>query len=225
MRGRGAAGSVRALMAIARSKKKAKSSSKAKSKKPALKKKIVAKAKPAKKVVKAKKPAPAPKKKPVAKKVAAKPAPKKVAAPAKKPAPKKPAAKVIPIPVKKVPVQVPMFPEVDRALAQAAVEGLISRLPPPVQPVVNTLRRLVLEAAPEAQEQLDDGAPAYFANGVFARIEPTERVVLVRFLKGDQLPSSGELQGDSLSLSAIDELKESVLRKLVREAVMLNMSS
>jgi|GEM_PF-3242925 hypothetical protein len=221
-------------MAIARSKKKAKSSSKAKSKKPALKKKIVAKAKPAKKVVKAKKPAPAPKKKPVAKKVAAKPAPKKVAAPAKKvaapakkpaPAPKKPAAKVIPIPVKKVPVQVPMFPEVDRALAQAAVEGLISRLPPPVQPVVNTLRRLVLEAAPEAQEQLDDGAPAYFANGVFARIEPTERVVLVRFLKGEQLPSSGELQGDSLSLSAIDELKESVLRKLVREAVMLNMSS
>jgi hypothetical protein len=132
---------------------------------------------------------------------------------------------VIPIPVKKVPVQVPMFPEVDRALAQAAVEGLISRLPPPVQPVVNTLRRLVLEAAPEAQEQLDDGAPAYFANGVFARIEPTERVVLVRFLKGEQLPSSGELQGDSLSLSAIDELKESVLRKLVREAVMLNMSS
>jgi hypothetical protein len=215
-------------MAIARSKKKAKSSSKAKSKKPALKKKVVAKAKPAKKVVKAKKPAPAPKKKPVAKKAAPKPAPKKVAAPAKKPAPppaKKPAAKVIPIPVKKVPVQVPMFPEVDRALAQAAVEGLISRLPPPVQPVVNTLRRLVLEAAPEAQEQLDDGAPAYFANGVFARIEPTERVVLVRFLKGEQLPSSGELQGDSLSLSAIDELKESVLRKLVREAVMLNMSS
>lgn len=195
-------------MAKARSKTKAKSGNKTSKK--ALKKKPVAKA------AKAKRPAP--------KKVAAKakkPAPKKAAAP-KKPAPKKVAAKK-PAPAKKV-----LAPAVNRALAQAEVEGLINRLPPPVQPVVKTLRKLVLEAAPEASELLEDGAPAYFANGVFARIEPNEREVLVRFLKGGQLPSASELPGEgdqrSLSLTDVNQLKESVLRKLVREAVMLNLS-
>lgn len=163
-------------------------------KKAAPKKKVAAKA------TKAKKPAP---KKSAPKKVAKKPAPKKQPAPAKK----------------------PLAPAVGRALAQADVEGLISRLPPPVQPVVKVLRKLVLEAAPEASELLEDGAPAYFANGVFARIVPSEREVLVKFLRGDKLPSAGELSAEgSLTLTQVSELKESVLRKIVREAVLLNLS-
>lgn len=208
-------------MAKARSKKKAKSGSKAK-KSTAAKKKVAIKAKAKKKI--------APKT--AAKKTAAKkPAPKKAAArkaPAKKvvakaTAPRPPAPKATP------PPKQPLPPEVDRALAQADVEGLISRLPPPVQPVVKTLRRLVLEAAPEASELLDDGSPAYFANGVFARIVPSERSVLVKFLRGGELPSAGDLTADgetrSISLSSVEELKENVLRKIVREAVMLNLST
>ena len=202
-------------MAKARSKKKAKSTSKAKSsKKAALKKKPALKAKS----VKAKKAAP---KKPVAKK-----APKK---------PRNLVGTAKPIMPYATPVSRPavekkaLAPEVNRALMQAEVDGLISRLPPPVQPVVKTLRRLVLEAAPEASELLDDGSPAFFANGVFARIVPSERTVLVKFLRGGHLPSAHELIGDgetrSLSLSSLEELKETVLRKLVREAVMLNMST
>lgn len=184
------------------------------------------------------------KKKPAAKKAAPK---KKVAA--KKPAPKaakKPAGKgkkAAPVKVKRRVVQVkrktievvsrPPVPKAvveatNRALAQAEVEGLLRRLPPPVQPVVKTLRRLVLAAAPEATEKLEDGAPAYFVNGVFARIEPSEREVLVKFMRGGQLPSAAELQGEgesrTLALSSLAELKESVLRKLVREAVLLNLS-
>ncbi|MDP2269826.1 MAG: DUF1801 domain-containing protein [Archangium sp.] len=207
-------------MAKARSKKKAKSGSKTKSK-TALKKKPAIKARSAK-VVKAKKPAPKKKSaKAPAKKVAAKAAPKKLAA-------KKPVTRIVP---KATPLspRKPLAPAVDRALMQADVEGLISRLPPPVQPVVKTLRRLVLEAAPEASELLDDGSPAYFANGVFARIVPSERTVLVKFLRGGHLPSASELTGDgetrTLSLSSLEELKETVLRKLVREAVMLNLST
>ena len=213
-------------MAKARSKKKAKSGSKTKAK-PALKKKPALKARSAR-MVKAKKPAP--KKKAVAKKAVAKKAvARKVAA---GPGPKK-VTRIVP---KATPVRVsprkPLAPEVDRALMQADVEGLISRLPPPVQPVVKTLRRLVLEAAPEASELLEDGSPAYFANGVFARIVPSERSVLVKFLRGGHLPSAAELTSDgdggesrSISLSSIEDLKETVLRKIVREAVMLNMST
>ena len=95
--------------------------------------------------------------------------------------------------------------------------------------MVKTLRRLVLESAPEASELMEDGSPSYFANGVFARIVPSERTVLVKFLRGGHLPSANELVGDgetrTLSLSSLEELKETVLRKLVREAVMLNLST
>lgn len=182
-------------MAKARAKTKAKQGKKT-AKKAAPKKKVVAKAK-----------------KPAARKVPPKAAPKK-------PAPRKPAKAA-----KQVSSKQSLAPAVGRALHQADVEGLISRLPPPVQPVVKTLRKLVLEAAPEASELLEDGAPAYFANGVFARIVPSEREVLVKFLKGAQLPSAGELSADgALSLSEVSELKENVLRKIVREAVLLNLS-
>ncbi|MBL8912113.1 MAG: DUF1801 domain-containing protein [Archangium sp.] len=195
-------------MANARSKKKAKSGSKSKAKKPAAKKKVVARAAAKKPKVKAK----------------AKKAPAKAKAKASKPAPK--AAKAKPTTGPRLPRV--LAPEVSNALAQAEVEGLISRLPPPVQPVVKMLRKVVLEVAPEASEQIENGAPAYFANGVFARIEPGEHDVLVRFLKGGKLPSASELPGDGdarvITFQDADALKETVLRKVVREAVMLNLS-
>lgn len=199
-------------MANARSKKKAKSGSKAKAKKTAARKKVVKRA--AKSV------------KPKVKAKAAKPKAKPKAA--KKPAPKK--AKPVAAPKASAPKKTPkpLLPEVSNALAQAEVEGLISRLPPPVQPVVKLLRKVVLEVAPEASEQLEGGAPAYFVNGVFARIEPGEHDVLVRFLKGGKLPSANELSGDGdarvISFHDADAFKESVLRKVVREAVLLNLS-
>jgi hypothetical protein len=208
-------------MAKARSKKKAKSGSNSKSKSALKKKKPALKAKSAK-AVKAKKPAP--KKKPAK----AKAAPKKLVGTARPPS--RIVAKATPPPraTPRSPKK-PLAPEVGRALAQAEVDGLISRLPPPVQPVIKTLRRLVLESAPEASELLEDGSPSYFANGVFARIIPSERSVLVKFLRGGHLPSANELVGDgetrTLSLSSLEELKETVLRKLVREAVMLNLST
>jgi hypothetical protein len=115
-----------------------------------------------------------------------------------------------------------------RAAARAEVEGLLSRLPPPVAPIVKTLRQLVLEAAPEAVERIEDGVPSYFAGGMFARIEPHERDVLIKFIRGAELPSSAVLQTDgqvgTATLSSIDAVRASVLRTLVREAVLLNLS-
>lgn len=189
--------------------KKKSAKSKPKAKKSAVKKKVVAK-----KVAPKKKAAPA-KKKAAAKK----PAPKKVAA--KKPAPKKIAAKK---PVPKKPAAAKLHPRVQSALAQVTVEGFVTRLPPPVQPIVNALRSILRDAAPEAQELLDDGTPAYFANGIFARIVPEERRVLVRFLKANELPSGSSAPGGEFELTDAEELRESVLRQLVREAVLLNLS-
>ena len=201
--------SVRGLMANARAKKKAKSGSKVKSKKLVAKPKKAAKKALAKKAVAKKKPVAAKKASPAKKKPTAK---KVVAA-------KKPAA------VKRVPAAKPpeLHPTVKSALEKADIEGLINRLPNPVQPIVKSLRALVLENAPEASEALEDGAPSYFANGLFARIVPEERAVLVKFLKAGQLPSSNELQGDTFAITELDEMKQNVLRKLVREAVLVNL--
>lgn len=189
--------------------KKKSAKSKPKAKKSAVKKKVVAKkVAPKKKAAPAKRKAAA--KKPAPKKVAAKkPAPKKIAA--KKTAPKKPSA-------------AKLHPRVQSALAQVTVEGFVTRLPPPVQPIVNALRSILRDAAPEAQELLDDGTPAYFANGIFARIVPEERRVLVRFLKANELPSGSSAPGGEFELTDAEELRESVLRQLVREAVLLNLS-
>lgn len=120
-------------------------------------------------------------------------------------------------------------PALARNLEAAEVEGYMARLPPLLQPMVTRLRAIVLESAPEALEFLEHENPSYFARGVFARIEPTEREVLVRFLRGGSLPSSGELGGIGeervLKLSSLGELKIEVLQKLVREAVALNLAT
>jgi len=119
-------------------------------------------------------------------------------------------------------------PALDRALEVAEVAGYMARLPPPLKPMVKRLRSILLESAPEALEFLEHETPSYFARGVFARIEPKEREVLVRFLRGGSLPSSGELKGHgeerTLKLTSLEELKTEVLKKLVREAVAFNLT-
>lgn len=149
-----------------------------------------------------------------------KPAPKKKVAPkpAKKAATKKAAPKKAP-PKKTYPaVTLPVLPE---------IEGYVRSLPPPVVPIVNKLRQVVRDAAPEARELLDPNGPAYDANGLFARIEASDRAVLVTFLRGAQLEApEGTLAGDgdsrAITVGSLDDLKENVLQALVRQAVMLN---
>jgi hypothetical protein len=107
------------------------------------------------------------------------------------------------------------------------IEGYVRSLPPPIVPLVNKLRQVVRDAAPEARELLDPNGPAYDANGLFARIEASDREVLVMFLKGAHLDApDGTLAGDgeirSLAVSSVESLRESVLQGLVRQAVLLN---
>lgn len=166
--------------------------------------------------------------KPAPKRVAKKPAPKKKAAPKKpvaktkaapkKPAPKKKAAPKKPAPTLYANVTLPELPE---------IEGYARSLPPPILVLVNKLRQLVRDAAPEAKELLDPSGPAYEANGLFARIEANDREVLVMFLKGAHLEApDGTLAGDgeirSLAVESVESLRESVLQGLVRQAVLLN---
>lgn len=104
------------------------------------------------------------------------------------------------------------------------IEGYVRSLPPPVVPLVNRLRKLVREAAPEAVELLDASGPAYDVNGLFARIETSEGVVRVRFMKADRLEAPAGMLADdaTVSVTTFEELRENVLSSLVRQAVLLN---
>jgi hypothetical protein len=111
------------------------------------------------------------------------------------------------------------------------IEGYVNNLPPPVKPIVNLVRRIVREAAPEARELLHDNSPAYTANGLFARIEARDREVLLSFFEGASLAAppgvlhDGEGSERHLSISSLDDVRENVLKTLVRQAVILNLSS
>lgn len=143
-----------------------------------------------------------------------KPAPKRAKAPVKKAPVKKLAAKA---PARKAPRSAVALPELPE------IEGYVRSLPPPIVPLVNRLRRLVREAAPEAVELLDESGPAYAVNGLFARIEADGGVVRVRFMKGEQLEApAGTLADASVSVTTFEELRENVLSSLVRQAVLLN---
>ncbi|MDP1917857.1 MAG: DUF1801 domain-containing protein [Myxococcales bacterium] len=188
----------------AKSKQTSKAKPAAKRRAPARSKKVVAKKAAPKKPVA---------KKAIAKKVVAKKAIAKKAV-AKKPVAKKPVAKKAAWPS----VTLPALPE---------IEGYVRSLPPPIVPIVNRLRQLVRDAAPEARELMDPNGPVYDSNGLFARIEAGDRQVLITFLKGAQLDAAeGTLLGKgdtrALSVDSLEGLRESVLQGLVRQAVMLN---
>ncbi len=123
-------------------------------------------------------------------------------------------------PAKKPAVKLPALPP---------IEGYVRSLPPPVKPIVATLRRIVREAAPEARELFVENAPAYEANGLFARIEAKDREVIMSFLRGSQLQApEGVLVaggGDErhVALHNLEEVRENVLRTLVRQAVLVNL--
>lgn len=129
----------------------------------------------------------------------------------------------------KVPSKTVVTPALERALAAAQLHGVMTRLPPPIQPMLTVLRRVMLEAAPEVIEYIEKDSPSYDANGIFARLEPGMREVAVRFLNGSALASAalaGEADGADrvVRISAIEHIDLDLLQRLVREAVALNLS-
>lgn len=117
-------------------------------------------------------------------------------------------------------VQLPKLPK---------IEGYVNSLPPPVKVIVNTLRRIVRETAPEAKESLSASGPAYEANGLFARIETKDRAVLLEFLNGNLIEApegileAGPGNERHITLSSVSDVRGHLLRVLVRQAVLYSL--
>ena len=109
-----------------------------------------------------------------------------------------------------------------------SVDGYVHALPSPMQMIVQRLRQLVREAAPEALETFRWAQPVYEANGPFAYVKAHSKYVNFGFWRGAMLDNTdGVLEGEGdetrhVKLSSLEDVKTDILRTLVRQAVLLN---
>lgn len=110
----------------------------------------------------------------------------------------------------------------------STVEGYVRGLPSPQATIVNRLRALVREAAPEAVETMKWAQPVFEANGPFAHIKAQGKSVNFGFWRGtllndpdDKLVGDGEKMRH-LKISTLKDIRSDVIRALVRGAVLLN---
>lgn len=110
-----------------------------------------------------------------------------------------------------------------------AAHELVKSLPPPVKVIVNHVRKLVHDSAPEAVELVQGNTAAWKANGLFARLEASEQEVILSFLQGARLDAPagllqpGEGEERTIALHSPDDVRDQVLGPLVRQAVLLNL--
>ncbi len=114
-------------------------------------------------------------------------------------------------------------------LSGESVDVYVKMLPSPQQVIVNRLRALVASAAPEAMESLKWAQPVFEAEGPFAHIRAASGHVNFGFWRGALLeapPGLLEGEGDMMRHVKIvtwKDVKEDILRALVRQAVLLNL--
>jgi hypothetical protein len=94
--------------------------------------------------------------------------------------------------------------------------------------VVSTLRRLVLEAVPDAQESIKWARPVYEFNGPLCYIVAFKNHVNLGFSRGVDLPDDvGLLEGSGkqmrhVKVTGIEDIDEDILQGLIQAAVALN---
>ncbi len=113
-------------------------------------------------------------------------------------------------------------------LSGESVDSYVKLLPSPQQMIVNRLRALVANAAPEAMEALKWAQPVFEAEGPFAHIRAAGSHVNFGFWRGALLEApEGVLEGEGDMMRHVrivtwKDVKEDVLKALVRQAVLLN---
>jgi hypothetical protein len=111
---------------------------------------------------------------------------------------------------------------------ERTVDAYAARLPAAQREIVESLRRLVLAAAPEAKESFKWAQPVYELNGPFAYIKAHAGHVNFGFWRGVELDGGRgilESGGDKMAhvkLRGIGGIKRAELTRLVKRAVELN---
>jgi hypothetical protein len=115
-------------------------------------------------------------------------------------------------------------------MAESTVDAYIAGLEGWKAEVASKVRRIVLEAAPDAVESIKWAQPVYETNGPFCYMKAFKNSVNFGFWRGVELEDpEGLLQGTGekmrhVKLAGIRDVDEAALAGFVRQAVQLNLS-
>lgn len=107
-------------------------------------------------------------------------------------------------------------------------EFVKSRVLPEYKDIVELIRQYMREMAPEAQEVISYGIPAYKGNRILAVISPTKKDITFAFSRGAEFEDKyGLLQGvgkvsKHLKFKSVDEIKKEVLGYYIKQALDLD---
>lgn len=110
------------------------------------------------------------------------------------------------------------------------VDDYIGNLEPSQRALATVLRELIRAAAPKASEAFKWSQPVFESNGPLCWIKAHKAHVTLGFWRGMQLPSgAGVIEGSGdkmghIKVRAAADIQPALVRKLVREAVALNLA-
>jgi len=113
-------------------------------------------------------------------------------------------------------------------MPEKTVDNYIAGLEESKAGIVTRVRKIVLQAAPQAKESIKWAQPVYESNGPFAYIKAITNYVNFGFWRGvDIKDPKGLLQGSGskmrhVKLTSLDNIDESTFADFVRQAIELN---
>jgi hypothetical protein len=114
-------------------------------------------------------------------------------------------------------------------MAKKNVKEYIAGLEPWQGEIVSQVRRIVIEAAPEAEESIKWAQPVYEINGPFAYIKAFKNSVNFGFWRGvDIQDANGLLRGSGdkmrhVRLSSIGDIDHEAFTGFIHQAIKLNL--
>jgi hypothetical protein len=116
------------------------------------------------------------------------------------------------------------------AMAEKTVDNYIANLDEWQGEIISEVRRIILNAAPEALESIKWAQPVYEINGPFAYIKAFKKAVNFGFWRGADINDpQGLLQGSGekmrhFKISKLEDINEPVFTDYVQQAVKLNLT-
>jgi uncharacterized protein YdhG (YjbR/CyaY superfamily) len=114
-------------------------------------------------------------------------------------------------------------------MKQMTVDEFVrTKVLPELRPVVGMIRELMKECAPEAQESISYGIPAYKLRRIIAVISPTKKDITFSFSRGVQFKDKyGMLKGVGKSskhvkIKSLATANKAALRYYIKQAVKLD---
>jgi len=114
-------------------------------------------------------------------------------------------------------------------MAEKTVDSYIAGLKDWQAEIVSEVRKIILKAAPEADESIKWAQPVYEINGPFAYIKAFKNSVNFGFWRGvDIMDPDGLLQGSGekmrhFKLTSLDDINAPVFSDYIQQAVKLNL--